>query len=158
MLGALAIVARHRGIHLSPAQLRHEHRLGSEEPSLQQLLDIARASGLRAVATRLKFGNLMRLGSALPAILLLKNGSAMALLRCAPQAQPPQVVLQDPIAGEAALLTLDEHRLGLGWVGDVILIKRDYRVRDEDQPFGLGLIVAQLLRDRRIARDIYHQS
>jgi ATP-binding cassette subfamily B protein len=154
MLGALAIVARHRGIHLSPAQLRREHRLGSGEPSLQQLLDIARASGMRAAATRLKFRDLMRLGAALPAILLLKNGTAMALLRCEPQAQPPQVVLQDPIAGEGALLTLDGHRLGLGWVGDVILIKRDYRLRDEDQPFGLGLILSQLLRDRHIARDI----
>ena len=33
-------------------------------------------------------------------------------------------------------------------------VKRDYRLRDEDQPFGLRLIAAQLLRDRRIARDI----
>ena len=154
MLGALAIVARHRGIHLSPAQLRREHRLGSGEPSLQQLLDIARASGMRAAATRLKFRDLMSLGAALPAILLLKNGTAMALLRCEPQAQPPQVVLHDPTAGEGALLTLDGHRLGLGWVGDVILIKRDYRLRDEDQSFGLGLILSQLLRDRHIARDI----
>src|SRR5439155_11588018 len=111
MLGALAIVARHRGINLSPAQLRREHRLGPGEPSLPKLLDIARASGLRAVATRLKFGDLMGLGTALPAILLLKNGSAMALLRSEPQAQPPQVVVQDPNAGEGAPLTLDEHRL-----------------------------------------------
>jgi len=42
----------------------------------------------------------------------------------------------------------------LGWAGDVILLKRDYRLCDEDQPFGLGLIIAQLLRDRRIARDL----
>ena len=154
MLGALAIVARHRGIHLSPVQLRRDHRLAPGEPSLQKLLDIARASGLRAVATRLKFRDLMRLGAALPAILLLKNGSPMVLLRSEPRAQPPHLVVQDPSAGENALLTLDEHRLAMGWAGDVILIKRDYRLRDEDQPFGLGLIVSQLLRDRRIARDI----
>jgi len=154
MLAALAIVARHRGIHIDPTQLRRDHRLGPDDPSLQQLLDITRASGLRAVATRLKFGDLMRLGRALPVLLLLKNGSGMALLRCEPQAQPPHVVLQDPNAGEGALLTLDEHRLGLGWAGDIILIKRDYRLHDEDQPFGLGLIVSQLLRDRRIARDV----
>jgi ATP-binding cassette, subfamily B, bacterial HlyB/CyaB len=153
-LDTLAIVARHRGIHLSPAQLRREHRLAPGEPSLQQLLDIARASGLRAAATRLKFADLMRLGAALPAMLLLKNGGAMALLRSEPQAQPPQVVLQDPNAGEGALLTLDEHRLALGWEGEAVLLKRDYRLRDEDQPFGVGLIVSQLLRDRRIARDI----
>jgi ATP-binding cassette, subfamily B, bacterial HlyB/CyaB len=154
MLSALAIVAKHRGLHLSPVQLGRDYRLGPSEPSLQKLLDIARASSMRAVATRLKFRDLMRLGAALPAILLLRNGSPMVLLRSEPQAQPPHVVLQDPNAGEDAPLTLDEHRLGLGWAGDVILIKRDYRLRDEDQPFGLGLIVSQLLRDRRIARDI----
>ena len=153
-LATLAVVARHRGIHLSPAQLHREHRLGPGEPSLQQLLEIARASGLRAVTTHFKFADLMRLGAALPAMLLLKNGGAMALLRSEPQAQPPQVVLQDPNAGEGALLTLDEHRLALGWAGEVILLKRDYRLRDEDQPFGVGLIVSQLLRDRRIALDI----
>ena len=154
MLDALAIVARHRGIHLSPAQLRRDHRLAPGEPSLQKLLDIARASGLRAVATRLKFRDLMRLGPALPAILLLKSGSTMVLLQSESRAQPPHLVVQDPCAGEDALLTLDERRLAVGWAGDVILIKRDYRLRDEDQPFGLGLIISQLLRDRRITRDV----
>ena len=154
MLGALVIVAKHRGVHLSPDQLRRDHRLEPGWASPQNLLDIARASGLRAVATHLKFRDLLRLGQALPAILLLKNGSPMVLLRSEPKAQPPHLVVQDPKAGEDALLILDEHRLALGWAGDIILIKRDYGLRDEDQPFGLGLIVSQLLRDRRIARDI----
>ena len=154
MLGALAIAARHRGIHLSPAQLRRDHQLGPVEPSPKKLLDIARASGLRAVATELKFDDLMRLGPALPAILVLKNGSPMVLLHSERHAEPPHVVLQDPDAGEDAPLTLDEHRLALGWAGEIILIKRDYRLRDQDQAFGLGLIISQLLRDHRIARDI----
>jgi len=154
MLGALVIAARHRGIHLSQAQLRRDHRIGPDGPSCDELLQIARAVGMRAVATRLSFDELMRLGGALPAIVLLKNGSAMVALKAEPAAQPPHVVVQDPVAGEETLLSLDEQRLGLGWAGDVILIKRDYRLRDEDQPFGLGLIIAQLLRDRRIARDI----
>ena len=154
MLGALVIAARHRGIHLSQAQLRRDHRVGSDGPSCDKLLQIARATGMRAAATRLSFHELMRLGAALPAILLLKNGSAMVVLKAEPAAQPPHVVVQDPAAGEETLLSLDEQRLGLGWAGDVILVKRDYRIRDEDQPFGLGLIIAQLLRDRSIARDI----
>jgi ATP-binding cassette subfamily B protein len=154
MLAALVIVARHRGVHLSATQLRRDHRLTRGEPSLEQLLQIGRAHGMRASATRLGFRDLLQLGKALPAILLLKNGSAMVLLRSEPQAQPPHIVVQDPGAGEDALLSLDEQRLGLGWAGDVILLKRDYRLRDEDQPFGLGLIIAQLLRDRRIARDL----
>src|SRR5260370_33881079 len=98
LLGAMVIVARHRGIHLSEAQLRRDHRLGPGEPALEEALRIARASGMRAVTTRLKFRDLMQLGAARPAILLLKNGSAMILLRSEPEAQPPHVVLPDPRA------------------------------------------------------------
>jgi ATP-binding cassette, subfamily B, bacterial HlyB/CyaB len=154
LLEALVIVARHRGIHLSQTQLRRDHRLGLGEPSPEQLLKIAGACGLRAVATRLGFRDLMQLREALPAILLLKNGSAMVLLRSQPKDQPPRIILQDPVAGEDAPLILDEQRLSLAWAGDLILIKRDYLLRDEDQPFGVGLIVAAILRDPRIARDI----
>jgi ATP-binding cassette, subfamily B, bacterial HlyB/CyaB len=154
LLGALVIVARHRGVHLSQAQLCRDHRIDVDGPSPDEVLHIARASGMRAVATRLDFRQLMRLEAALPAMLVLKNGNAMVLLRAEPAAQVPHVVLQDPCGGEDSPLCLDEPRLALGWAGEVILVKRDYRLRDEDQPFGLGLIIAQLLRDRRIARDI----
>ena len=154
LLGALAIVARYRGIHLSPTQLRRDHRIGADGPAPDELLRIARANGLRALATRLGFDDLMQLGRALPAILLLKNGSAMVLRRTEAKAQPPHVVVEDPLAGEDALLTLDAQRLVSAWSGDAILIKRDYRLRDEDQPFGLRLIAAQLFRDRRLVRDI----
>ena len=96
----------------------------------------------------------MQLGRALPAILLLKNGSAMVLRRAEAKAQPPHLIVEDPAAGEDALLTLDAQRLALAWSGEIILIKRDYRLRDEDQSFGLRLIAAQLFRDRRLVRDI----
>src|SRR6476661_5887219 len=100
LLGALAIVARYRGIHLSPTQLRRDHRIGADGPAPDELLRIARANGLRALATRLGFDDLMQLGRALPAILLLKNGSAMVLRRTEAKAQPPHVVVEDPLAGE----------------------------------------------------------
>src|SRR5690348_1294231 len=96
LLGALVIVARHRGIHLSQTQLRCDHRLAADEPSPERLLDIARACGLRALVTRLSSDDLMKMGPALPAILLLKNGSAMVLLRVERKEQPPHVVVQDP--------------------------------------------------------------
>src|SRR6267378_1924468 len=116
LLAALVIVARYRGIHLSQTQLRRDHRLAPGELSPDQLVHIARANGMRALTTRLSFGDLMRMGAALPTILLLKNGSAMVLLQVERKAQPPHVVMQDPVAGEDALLTLDEQRLALGWV------------------------------------------
>lgn len=154
LLGALEIVARYRGLHLSVPELVRDHRLGPGEPSPERLLQIARSCGLRAMSLNLRWDDLLRIGAAAPAILLLNNGRAMVLLRGAKDATPPNILLQDPSAGEDALLRLDEPRLAAGWSGSVILVKRDYRSRDEDQPFGIGYIAAQLLRDRRIARDI----
>jgi ATP-binding cassette, subfamily B, bacterial HlyB/CyaB len=154
LLGSLVIVARHRGIHLSVPQLIHDHLLGPDEPSTGRLLQIAQAAGLKARAVRLNWDKLTLLGQVLPAIVMLRNGQAMALLRVDAAGPTPHVVLQDPNAHDEAPLILDEGRFTAGWTGEVILVKRDYRLRDEDQPFGLGLIVAHLMRDPRIAREV----
>src|SRR5438874_7036823 len=156
LLASLAIVARHRGVHLSVPQLVHDYQLASAEVSVAEVLRIAGASGLRASRTRLRWRDLPRLGTALPSIVLLRNGNAMVLVRA--EADGPGraavVVLRDPNGSEDAPLVLDEARFTSAWAGDVILIKRDYRLRDEDRPFGLGWVAGQLLRDRRIARDL----
>src|SRR5712691_12062194 len=89
LLGALVIAARYRGLHLSVQQLIRDHRLGPGEPPVEELLRIARGCGLRAMSVTLRWDNLTRMGSALPVILLLRNGSAMVLLRAETQGQPP---------------------------------------------------------------------
>ena len=156
LLGSFVIAARQRGVHLSVTQLIRDHQLASGEVSTEQLLRIAAASGLRAQATRLRWASLVKMGTALPAIVVLRNGAAMVLLRVDVEAQgrPPIVVLQDPNAPQHTPLTLDEARFSAAWDGEVILIKRDYRLRDENQPFGFRFVLAQLLRDKRIARDL----
>ncbi|HWD59717.1 MAG TPA: peptidase domain-containing ABC transporter [Stellaceae bacterium] len=154
LLGSLVIVARQHGIQLSVPQLIHDHLIEPGQPSVGQLLNIAADCSLRASSVRLNWRQVLRLGKALPAIVILRNGQAMVLRDARDAPDVPRVVLQDPNAHEDAPLVLDEARFVAAWTGQVLLFKRDYRLRDEDQPFGLWLIAAQLLRDRRIARDI----
>src|SRR5205823_13857353 len=71
LLGSFVIAARQRGVHLSVAQLIRDHQLASGEVSVERLLRIAAASGLRAKATRLHWANLVKMGTALPAIVVL---------------------------------------------------------------------------------------
>jgi ATP-binding cassette, subfamily B, bacterial HlyB/CyaB len=155
-LGSLVIVARHRGVQLSKEQLIRDHLLTAGDASVVETLGVARASGLRASTTRLRWGDLFKMGTALPAIVLLRNGSAMVLLGAEANRPgwPPFVVLRDPNGNEEAPLLLDEARFSAAWDGDVILVKRDYRLRDEDRPFGMGWVVGQLLRDKRVTRDL----
>src|SRR5579862_1014188 len=154
LLGSLVIVARHHGIQLSVPQLVHDHLLEPGQPSVPQLLNIAVASGLRASSVQLPWRQLLQLRKALPAIVLLRNGHAMVLREVHEGPEIPRVVVQDPNAHEDAPLILDEARFTAAWTGEVLLFKRDYSLRDEDQPFGIRLLISQLLRDRRIARDI----
>jgi ATP-binding cassette, subfamily B, bacterial HlyB/CyaB len=156
LLGSLVIVARHRGVHLSVPQVVHDHQLASAELSVPEALRIAAASGLRASRTKLRWRHLLKMGTALPAIVMLRNGNAMVLVRVEAEGpgRAPLVVLRDPNGNEDAPLFLDEARFTSAWDGDIILVKRDYRLRDEDRPFGLGWVAGQLLHDRRIARDL----
>ena len=154
LLSSFVIAARFRGIHLTVPQLVHDHLLSSDDVPVSKLIDIAQASGLRAVSARFAWKDLLNLGKALPVIVRLRNGSSMVLLRAEPKAEPPQVVLQDPNAREDAVLTLDEYRFAAAWTGEVVLLKRDYRVTADEQPFSLRMIAGLLLQDRRIVRDI----
>src|SRR6266852_630121 len=156
LLGSLVIVARFRGVQLSKEQLIRDHQLRANDASVKETLGIAHASGLRASATRLRWGDLFNMGTALPAIVLLRNGAAMVLMRTEARLPgwPPVVVLRDPNSTDYAPLLLDDARFTAAWTGTVILVKRDYRLRDEDRPFGMGWVAGQLLRDRRVARDL----
>jgi ATP-binding cassette subfamily B protein len=156
LLGSLVIVARYKGVHLSRAQLVRDHQLRGSDASVGEVLHIAEASGLRATTARLRWDDLFTMGTALPAIVMLRNGAAMVLVRAESKLPgwPPVVLLRDPNSHEEAPLLLDEARFTAAWDGDVVLLKRDYRLRDEDRPFGMAWIAGQLLRDRRVMRDL----
>jgi ATP-binding cassette, subfamily B, bacterial HlyB/CyaB len=155
LLDSLVIVARHRGVHLSRDQLMRDHQLRSADVTIARTIRIAAAGGLRAHSVRLRWQDLFKLGTAAPAIVLLRNGAAMVLMGAAVGPSGlPMVTLQDPAGSEDGLLQLDEPRFTAAWSGDVILVKRDYRLRDEDRPFGVGWVLGQLLRDRRLTRDL----
>jgi ATP-binding cassette subfamily B protein len=154
LLGSLAIVARQHGVPLSASRLVHDYLPEGGRLSVDGFLDIAAANGLRATRTRLVWDQLLKLGKGLPAIVLLRNGYAMVLRRTEEGPGFPRIILQDPNAHEDAPLILDEARFTAAWTGDVLLLKREYALVDEDQPFGLSLIIGLLLRDRRLATGV----
>lgn len=151
-LGCLVIVARHHGVHLSVSQLTHDHLLTGEEVSIDQLVKCAKSSGLSAKVVELNWNSLRQLKKAMPAIVRLRTGGCMVLQRLEGEEQGGRAVLQDPDAD--ALLVLDRIRFEDAWTGEVVLVKRDYEIKDEDQPFGVGLVAAVLFRERWIVRDV----
>ncbi|MBX9825621.1 MAG: peptidase domain-containing ABC transporter [Xanthobacteraceae bacterium] len=154
-LKCLVVVARQHGVHLSVQQLVHENVLPAREVTTAELVKCAESAGLKAKPLQLNWDGLADLGKALPAIVRLKHGGSMVLLRQIDQdSETPRIVLQDPHADEDAALVIDRVRFEDVWTGEVVLIKRDYDIADEEQPFGFGLIRALVFRERWIVRDL----
>jgi ATP-binding cassette, subfamily B, bacterial HlyB/CyaB len=154
-LAALAIVASHHGVHLNPAEIIHDHAPSSADAPFERLVRCARKAGLKAKALKLDWSGVTRLRKALPVVICLKNGSCMVLTRVDVRDKDnPVVTLQDPNASEDAPLAIDRVRFEDSWTGDALLVRREYALSDEEQPFTLGLIVSLVFRERRLVRDL----
>jgi ATP-binding cassette, subfamily B, bacterial HlyB/CyaB len=154
-LVALCAVASRIGVDVSMEQLRRRFALGSEEPDVQTLVAIARELGLEAKAVHMSFHELPKLARALPAILRAKTGGALILddARADP-AKGTVAVIRDPSMGPEAVFAIDELHLAEVWEGEVILVKRIHGAGDEQRPFGLGWLAAQVFREKKLFGDI----
>ena len=155
-LGCLVIVARHHGIHLTVSQLIRDNVLTADEVSSPQIVHCARSVGFKAKEVQLDWDGLAHLKKALPVIARLKSGQCMVVLRVEGEGEGDtlRVILQDPNAHEDAPLVIDRVRFEEAWTGDIILVKRNYDIADETQPFSIRFIVALLFRERWIVRDV----
>ena len=154
-LRCLAIIGRSHGLNLTVHQLVKDNLLASESVSAQVMITCARAAGLKARLIELDWDNLKQLKKALPAVIKLKTGEAMILSEVSLQHEIPHAILRDPDAEEGASLTIDRARLEEIWTGEIVLIRRDYKLMDEDKPFGWGLVFALFLREKQLLRDLF---
>ena len=154
LLGSLCIAAQYHGLTLTIDQLIHDHSLLPDQVDWRSMPVIARASGLRASLSVFGWNDVLRLGNALPAVLRLANGYAMVVVRVEKNKRLPAIVLMDPLAGPDALIHIDEMRFKSSCTGDILLLKRDYELASDEQPFGLRAIAGKVLASKQIVRDL----
>jgi ATP-binding cassette subfamily B protein len=152
---ALTAVAARLGVDAGVEQLRRRFALDAGEPDTPTLLAMARELGLEAHVLTMKFEDLPRLARTLPAILRAKDGGALILEDArADPAKGTVAVIRDPAAADDALVAIDELHLAEVWEGEAILIKRVHAATDEQQPFGIGWLAGQVLKERKLFGDI----
>ncbi|MGA2190344.1 MAG: peptidase domain-containing ABC transporter [Steroidobacteraceae bacterium] len=154
-LAALAALATRLGVEATVDELRRRFSVGEGEPDTDTLLAIARELGLQAKSLQMTFAELPRLTKTLPAILRAKDGGALVLEDARSDPMKGSVaVIRDPTAPEAELVAIEEIRLAEFWEGEVILLKRSFAAADDQQPFGMAWLAAQILRESKLFRDI----
>ena len=154
-LRALAEIASRLGLDVSVDQLRRRFALQPGEPDTPTLIALARELGLEARALRMTFQELPRVARALPAILRAKDGGALILEEARSDPTKGTVaIIRDPSATEDVVLAIDELHLAEVWEGEAILIKRRHSTTDDQQPFGIAWLLGQVLRERKLFKDI----
>jgi len=154
-LACLAAIARFHGLELSEPHLLQVASPGPDgrvTPAI--LVQTAHKVGLSAKLITLSWGRLGRLGQALPAILVLRNGGAVILSGIKEAEGKTEAVVRDLHAPQLGFQFWDQGKLEEQWGGQVILIKRKYALSDASQPFGLKWFIPEFLRQRRAFSDV----
>ena len=155
VLHALVAVAARHGVELDVANIQRSYVIDEAGPTADMLIAIARDGGIEASSIRPDWKDFSKLQRVLPAVLCLRDGSALILEAVAPDTPSGQLVLvRDPMDNAGEQIALDEAHLMEIWSGEVILAKKRRSVMDEDQPFSLMWLAGQVLRERRLFREI----
>ena len=153
-VAAFVEVARSHGVHLSIDQIGRDYPIGEREPPLSFFVQLAARNRLKARIATLEWKHLARIGKAVPAILRMKDGTAMLLVGFQATGAVPMALLRDALNPRDEVVGVDEIRLMAAWSGETLLVKRRFGTPDDEQPFGVAFLVAHVFKERRIFRDV----
>ncbi|MBP1887286.1 peptidase domain-containing ABC transporter [Sinorhizobium mexicanum] len=153
-LQCLVLVARHHGIDLSPERLLHDYALGDQPVATRQLLRMAKDAGLRARHVHLTWRSLFQMGGAYPVLAELENGNWVVIAGVATDSEEEAIRILDPLAARPEFIVLNESQFSKAWRGSAVLLKRNYRLGDDDQPFGFRWFLPEIIRQRGLFRDV----
>jgi ATP-binding cassette subfamily B protein len=153
---ALVAVARHAGLDWSLQRLLHVYGAGAE-PDAAGLAKIAREEGLKSALHRTIWTKLSRFRSATPFLARLTNGAYVVVLQTPARPKPDAseaIVVFNPRVPEANLFPLSRADFERHWTGEVILLKRVFKLIDASQPFGLRWFAPELWRQRGLFANV----
>ena len=161
-LKGLAAIARHTGLDWSLPRLLHVY--GQDvEPDAEALARAACSEGLNAAVHRIDWARLQRFRKLTPFLARLSNGCYVVILQLGvlPTPQNPaqgidgeQVVMFNPRTPEANLFPVPRDEFLAHWTGEIVLLKRVYKLTDTNRRFALGWFIPEFWRQRALLRNI----
>ena len=150
-----SLIAREHKIELTGDRLLHEYNLGSKEIPPPTLLRMAKDLGLKAKLLTMSWSGLLDLKKAYPTMAVMKNGRHVVLTGMGLRSDgsgEAVVGFYDPLGGGHLRLAREEFEKR--WSGKLYLIKRPYKLGDENQPFSLRWFIPEILKQKTTFIDI----
>ena len=150
----LTAIAQHHGLQINPERLIDDYALGAEEPGNGLLLRMASEIGLKAKVDKLSWEGLQAQGGVFPLMARLKDGNMVIVVGMRADGDG-QIALLNPIGADAGVALEDRASFCLRWAGDVVFVKRQHKLTDPNQPFGLRWFIPEILKQKAAFRDIF---
>ena len=153
-LQCLTAIAQHHGIQALPERLVHEYALDASEPDDRLLLRMATDLGFKAQRVDSSWTELIELKDIFPLLARRHDGSSVIVAGVQPGEQGTRLAVLDPLAGSGQIGLVEQADFLTSWSGTLVLLKRQHKLLDENQPFGLRWFIPEILRQRKAFRDI----
>ncbi len=157
----LTAIAQHHGLQINPERLIDDYALRAEEPGNGALLRIAADIGLKAKADKLNWSRLMAQGGVFPLMARLADGNMIIVVGVKPAdvvghpGAEDQVAVLNPANANATVVMVARGEFEKRWAGEVLFVKRQHKLGDPNQPFGLRWFIPEILKQKAAFRDIF---
>jgi ATP-binding cassette subfamily B protein len=153
----LTAIAQHHGLQINPERLIDENALRAEEPGTGALLRIASDIGLKAKADKLTWSRLMAQGGVFPLMARLVDGNMVIVVGVKPgeNGGEDQAAVLNPVNPNATVVMVARSEFEQRWLGEVLFVKRQHKLTDPNQPFGLRWFIPEILKQKAAFRDIF---
>lgn len=154
VLASFIRIARHHGVDLSLPVLVHRFAVHEAEISDTLLQRIGKETGFRVVAKQLTWKQMLSAGQVWPALARLKDGRGIIVSGIDTTKSDGRMAFVDPANPLDGFLWFSEKEWSEETTETLFLIKREYALSDENQPFGLRWFFPELLRQKEVFRDV----
>ncbi|MBR4664150.1 MAG: hypothetical protein IKO93_09775, partial [Lentisphaeria bacterium] len=148
-LFCLCNIAKHHGVNMDIRRVMHDYAVGEDEPRDTLFYQIASDYEFKIKQRNLDWKKLLLLGNAYPAIGVKKNGKKILLCGVRPNKdEVMEIAVIDPENKTSGnrFEFFDQEKFEEIYDGKCFLLKKTYRLSDENQPFSLRWFIPEFLK------------
>jgi len=151
----LCAIARHHNVAMDMRRLMHEYAIDEEEPKQNRIFQMAADYGFKTRSVRFKWKKIAQSSNIFPAMMQKKNGKYAVLcgFRKNPETEDIEAVFVDPektAEGGEHFRFCKQDEVETEFEQKVILLKKTYKLSDENQPFSLLWFLPEFFKLRGV--------
>ena len=139
-------IARHHGEDISAESMLHEHAVNSETASVTEVASILKKTNRKVKIVNPNMEQIPKFVDSMPLLTWDKDGEPIIII----WVKDDQINIYHK--NKNRIITLSEF--AAIWSGTCILAKKIFSITDEKQPFGLTWFIPEILKEKKVFRDV----